>query len=132
MWAGGWLEFHDDFGIGDEVEKRSVIDDISFKSGNSGNLCFVAVTHEFSVDGKLKLRERHDIVYREEVTEPPAIDPLPDTHADQRWHVDTNEVMLFRYSALTLTGTAFTMIFHIQLVLRDMVDCWFMGHYRRH
>ncbi|MEL0025226.1 MAG: MaoC family dehydratase N-terminal domain-containing protein, partial [Alphaproteobacteria bacterium] len=104
MWAGGWLEFHDDFGIGDEVEKRSVIDDISFKSGNSGNLCFVAVTHEFSVDGKLKLRERHDIVYREEVTKPPAIDPLPDTHADQRWHVDTNEVMLFRYSALTFNG----------------------------
>ena len=104
MWAGGWLEFHGDFGIGDEVEKRSVIDDISFKSGNSGNLCFVAVTHEFSVDGKLKLRERHDIVYREEVTKPPAIDPLPDTHADQRWHVDTNEVMLFRYSALTFNG----------------------------
>jgi 3-methylfumaryl-CoA hydratase len=104
MWAGGWLEFHGDFVIGDEVQKRSSIDDITFKSGKSGNLCFVAVTHEFSVDGALKLRERHDIVYREEVTTPPLIAPIMDTTADQRWHVDTNEVMLFRYSALTFNG----------------------------
>ncbi|MEL0042732.1 MAG: hypothetical protein VW828_05150, partial [Candidatus Puniceispirillum sp.] len=28
----------------------------------------------------------------------------PDTSADHRWHVDSNEVMLFRYSALTFNG----------------------------
>jgi len=104
MWAGGWLEFHGDFNIGDTVQKLSRIDDIAFKSGNSGNLCFVAVTHEFSVDGALKLRERHDVVYRETVTAPPALDPQPGTSAAHRWHVDSNEVMLFRYSALTFNG----------------------------
>jgi len=104
MWAGGWLEFYGDFTIGDEVQKRSSIDDITFKSGKSGNLCFVAVTHEFSVSGVLKLRERHDVVYREEVTAPLPLDPLPNSAADHRWVVDSNEVMLFRYSALTFNG----------------------------
>ena len=104
MWAGGWLEFHGDFKIGDAVEKCSRIDDITFKAGNSGNLCFVAVTHEFSVDGNLRLRERHDVVYREEVKAPPPLPPLVDTQAEHRWHVDTNEIMLFRYSALTFNG----------------------------
>ena len=104
MWAGGWLEFHGDFKIGDHVKKQSRIDDISFKSGKSGNLCFVAVTHEFSVGGQLKLRERHDVVYREEVTAAPPLDPITDSMAAHRWQVDANSVMLFRYSALTFNG----------------------------
>ncbi|NBP49294.1 MAG: hypothetical protein EBU63_08040, partial [Alphaproteobacteria bacterium] len=104
MWAGGWLEFHGDFSIGDHVSKQSRIDDITFKSGKSGNLCFVAVTHEFSVDGQLKLRERHDVVYREEVTAAPPLDPIADSKAAHRWQVDANSVMLFRYSALTFNG----------------------------
>ena len=44
------VEFHGQFAIGDEVQKTSRIDDITFKSGRSGNLCFVAVMHEFSVE----------------------------------------------------------------------------------
>ncbi|MDC1382268.1 MaoC family dehydratase N-terminal domain-containing protein [Candidatus Puniceispirillum sp.] len=104
MWAGGWLEFEADFRIGDKVQRLSRIDDITFKSGNSGNLCFVSITHEFTVDGELKLRERHNVVYRETVTLPAPLAPQPDTEAAFRWHVDANEVMLFRYSALTFNG----------------------------
>ena len=105
MWAGGWLEFHGQFAIGDEVKKTSRIDDITFKSGRSGNLCFVAVMHEFFADGRLILRERHDVVYREIVT-PAALQPAPATPPApaHRWHVDANPVMLFRYSALTFNG----------------------------
>ena len=87
MWAGGWLEFHGDFKIGDHVKKQSRIDDINFKSGKSGNLCFVAVTHEFSVGDQLKLRERHDVVYREEVTAAPPLDPITDSAAAHRWRL---------------------------------------------
>ena len=104
MWAGGWLEFEADFKIGDEVQRLSRIDDIVFKSGRSGNLCFVAITHEFTVDGAMKLRERHNVVYRETVTAPKPLQPQPNTEAMLRWHVDANEVMLFRYSALTFNG----------------------------
>ena len=102
--AGGWVEFHDDFGVGNKVERKSRIDDIKFKSGNSGNLCFVAITHEFSVDGSLKIRERHDVVYRECVTAPPLLEPIKNSDATHRWHVDTDSIMLFRYSALTFNG----------------------------
>ncbi len=105
MWAGGWLEFHGQFCIGDIVHKTSQIEDITFKSGRSGNLCFVAVTHEFFVDKRLVLRERHDVVYREFVTLV-APKPVPSELVlpKHRWHVDTNPVMLFRYSALTFNG----------------------------
>lgn len=105
MWAGGWLEFHGQFAIGDVVRKVSRIEDITFKSGRSGNLCFIAVAHEFFVADTLILRERHDVVYREIVT-PQSPQPQPDAlpAPAYRWHVDADPVMLFRYSALTFNG----------------------------
>jgi 3-methylfumaryl-CoA hydratase len=58
----------------------------------------------FPLVGQLKLRERHDVVYREEVTAAPPLDPITDSMAAHRWQVDANSVMLFRYSALTFNG----------------------------
>ena len=105
MWAGGWLEFHGEFEVGAVVNKTSRIDDITFKSGRSGNLCFIAVMHEFYVSNKIVLRERHDVVYREVVTpsipQPTLVDHAVSTH---HWNVEVNPVMLFRYSALTFNG----------------------------
>ena len=105
MWAGGWVEFHGQFAIGDAVRKTSRIDDITFKSGRSGNLCFIAVMHEFHVADTLVLRERHDVVYREIVTpaSPPVAPTTPAAPA-HRWQVNADPVMLFRYSALTFNG----------------------------
>ena len=67
----------------------------------------------------LKLRERHDVVYREEVTPAPVLAAIMAVYAAHRWHVDTNTVMLFRYSALTFNGhQLFT--FLIQLISKGM------------
>ena len=49
--VGWWLvKFYEDFKIGDHVKRHNQIDDITFKSGK-WKLLFVAITHEFSVDG---------------------------------------------------------------------------------
>src|SRR6187401_69024 len=64
MWAGGQLEFFHPLRLGDAIERVSTIDDVSMKSGRSGDLCFVRVRHEVGSPRGLALREFHDIVYR--------------------------------------------------------------------
>lgn len=106
MWAGGRFEFFHPIHIGDKATKTSRIEAITPKTGRSGTLCFVTVSHTISVNGQVCLREEHDIVYRE--------DPKPDAPAqkpqmapqDPDWHkeISVNPVTLFRYSALTFNG----------------------------
>ncbi|HOL64375.1 MAG TPA: MaoC family dehydratase N-terminal domain-containing protein [Accumulibacter sp.] len=108
MWAASQFEFHQPLRIGDTVTRISTIDDISEKNGRSGTLVFVKVRHELRRAGEseLALREFHDIVYRDlaapGVTPPP---PRP-THADPVWRTRwlPDDVLLFRYSALTFNG----------------------------
>jgi 3-methylfumaryl-CoA hydratase len=108
MWAGGQLDFHHPLGIGDRVERTSTIVSVSEKSGRSGPLVFVRVRHEIRANGAaaVALTEHHDIVYRDA---PRPDDPVPapqaaPTHSawEKRWVPD--DVLLFRYSALTFNG----------------------------
>ncbi len=104
MWAGGELRLDGDFSPGETVEKESVVEDIAFKTGGTGRLCFVAVRHRYRAGGRLVVDERQDIVYRagEAAGRPkPAEAPAP---ADARWTVAADPVLLFRYSALTFNG----------------------------
>ncbi len=106
MWAGGRLKFLRPLKIGDQVEKKSTIKSISRKSGKSGDLCFVTVLHEFTVDGQSRLSEEHDIVYRESAlpgTKPP-LPPAAPEQSDWKRVISPDPVMLFRYSALTFNG----------------------------
>ena len=109
MWAGGEIEFLRTIPIGSKVVRRSVIADIVLKQGRSGALCFVSVRHEYSADGQTKIRERQDIVFRDEA--PP--DAKPGTRAPQIpnvpkpdlvWVIEPSSVLLFRYSALSFNG----------------------------
>jgi 3-methylfumaryl-CoA hydratase len=65
MWAGGEILTHGSFAPGDLVTRTNTIEDIAFKSGKSGKLCFVRVRNHYSVNGKLVIDDRQDIVYRE-------------------------------------------------------------------
>jgi 3-methylfumaryl-CoA hydratase len=107
MWAGGRFKFYSDIPLGSQAQKRSTINEVVEKSGQSGSLCFVTVLHElFLDDGTLALTEEHDIVYLE--------DPHPDAPTTETVMAPTNaqfsevvapsQVMLFRYSALTFNG----------------------------
>lgn len=106
MWAGGRFGFSAPLQIGAQVEKRSTIKDVALKTGRSGALCFVTVRHELSSHGEPAFWEEHDIVYREDPKGEPA--PHPTAPVGDNWdHVETvtpDEVMLFRYSALTFNG----------------------------
>ena len=105
MWAGGQLEFFDPLRVGDTIQRTSTIDDVAVKSGRSGELCFVRVRHEVSSPRGLALREFHDIVYRPQATAggaAPTYEHAPE--ADWQERVTPDDVLLFRYSALTFNG----------------------------
>ena len=114
MWAASQLAFHVPILVGDRLTRTSTIDAIREKSGRTGRLVFVRVKHEIcrNNDQHIALTEFHDIVYRDAprslaagVTagEPAAPERAPtDADWERIWHPD--DVLLFRYSALTFNG----------------------------
>jgi 3-methylfumaryl-CoA hydratase len=108
MWAGSQLQLHAPLRIGDTVTRTSTIENVAEKSGRTGRLVFVKVRHEYrrAAEQAVALTEFHDIVYRDapkptDVAPPPQAAPA--TAAWQKeWSPD--EVLLFRYSALTFNG----------------------------
>lgn len=102
MWAGSRLEFHRPLRVGETVTRTSHILEVRHKEGRTGSLVFVVVRHEIAD----AIREEHDIVYRgpaeagEKTPDPP---PAPSPAAWMR-AVHPDDVLLFRYSALTFNG----------------------------
>jgi 3-methylfumaryl-CoA hydratase len=108
MWAGSQLTFHASLRVGDRVVRTSTIDDVTVKHGRSGTLAFVKVRHVITrADAKdPALTEFHDIVFREAAVPgapEPAAQPAPDASAWRR-RIVPDDVLLFRYSALTFNG----------------------------
>ena len=108
MWAGSQFEFHSPLRVGDKVERTSTIADVTAKHGRTGPLVFVKVRHEVKVAGATApaLTEFHDIVYREARqpgdAEPPPVAAEKGAAWQKEWVPD--DVLLFRYSALTFNG----------------------------
>ena len=108
MWAGSQFEFRAPLRVGDAVTRTSTIEDVAPKQGRSGALVFVKVRHELRANGahEAALVEWHDIVYRDAKTPgeaEPAPTPAPAGAPWQRELVP-DDVLLFRYSALTFNG----------------------------
>ena len=108
MWAGSQFEFHTPIRVGDRVERRSTIADVSRKDGRSGALVFVKVRHELFCNDAVDpaLVEWHDIVYRA-ARQPGDVDAPPQkASSGAAWQREVlpDEVLLFRYSALTFNG----------------------------
>ena len=106
MWAGGRFEFRRPVRVGDAVRRTSTIADVSLKEGRTGPLAFVLVRHEVATDEGVALVEEHDIVYRD-LPRPGEAAPAPrPAPADAPWRRDIrpDDVLLFRYSALTFNG----------------------------
>lgn len=106
MWAGGRVEINRPIFVGDTCTKTSTIKEVTLKNGRSGILCFVAVDHDFVVEGKHRFRERQDIVYRDMPapgSPQPAGKPAPQD-ATTGFVVTPDPVLLFRFSALIFYG----------------------------
>ena len=108
MWAGSQFEFRSPVRVGDQVERTSTIADVTQKSGRTGPLVFVKVRHEVRCNGSADpaIVEFHDIVYRE-AKKPGDVEPPPQaapTGAAWQRDIVPDDVLLFRYSALTFNG----------------------------
>jgi 3-methylfumaryl-CoA hydratase len=106
MWAGSRLQFLAPIHAGQTLRRTSHIDDVRLKDGRTGPLVFVNVRHEIEVDGAPAIREEHDIVYRD-LPQPGEAAPAPvAAPADAAWtrRIEPDDVLLFRYSALTFNG----------------------------
>ena len=110
MWAGGRLRW--DSGnalqVGQEVERISTIQSVKHKAGRSGELLFVQVEHQFRNARGVALTEEHDIVYRP-LAQPGEAAPVPQKPplvGQAAWSrtIVPDDVLLFRYSALTFNG----------------------------
>jgi 3-methylfumaryl-CoA hydratase len=108
MWAGSQFEFRAPVRVGDAVSRTSTIADVTEKEGRTGKLVFVKVRHELRCNGAAEpaIVEFHDIVYRE-AKQPTDVEPPPlaaPTGAAWQREVVPDDVLLFRYSALTFNG----------------------------
>ncbi len=106
MWAGGRLTFPRPLRVAQPVTRKSEVISVEHKSGRSGELVFVLVRHDFHGAAGLAVTEEHDIVYRgPPLAGTPAPAPLP-APAGCAWQrtVVPDDVLLFRYSALTFNG----------------------------
>ena len=108
MWAGSQFEFRSPVRVGDAVERTSTIADVSAKEGRTGKLVFVKVRHEVRCNGSAEpaIVEFHDIVYRE-ARRPGDVEPAPQrAESGAPWQrvIVPDDVLLFRYSALTFNG----------------------------
>lgn len=106
MFAGKRITFHEDLRVGDEVHRESTIKSVTPKVGRSGQMVFVTVQTDISSPRGLAITEEQDIVYRAE-PDPNAPPPPPQAASGTPvWKnvVTPDQVMLFRYSALTFNG----------------------------
>ena len=108
MWAGSQFEFRSPLRVGDAVERTSTIADVTQKEGRTGALVFVKVRHEVRAQGAAEpaIVEFHDIVYRD-AKRPGDVEPPPvAAPTGSAWSrtIVPDDVLLFRYSALTFNG----------------------------
>ncbi len=108
MWAGSQFEFRSPIRVGDRVTRTSTINDVTTKEGRTGKLVFVKVRHEVRCNEATEpaLVEFHDIVYREAQGPDDVVPPPQAAPAEAAWRrqIVPDDVLLFRYSALTFNG----------------------------
>ncbi|WP_409330834.1 FAS1-like dehydratase domain-containing protein [Trujillonella humicola] len=106
MWAGGSVVVHEPLLVGREMQRHVEVVDVRRVSGRSGEVAFVKVRTRISQDGRLRVVDDVDVAYRsgespQRLHARPTEEPAPQTGhpVSCAWRAD--EVLLFRFSALT-------------------------------
>ncbi len=102
MWAGGSFTFERPIRIGEILTRRSTVAAITEKAGRSGPLVLTSIEHDQNDAGRLCVRERQDIVFRQPSRYSGAAEGERAT-LEPQWRREfvPDEVLLFCYSALT-------------------------------
>ncbi|TCK21523.1 FAS1-like dehydratase domain-containing protein [Pseudonocardia endophytica] len=107
MFAGGRLRVDEPIRVGVPVRRRTSITGVNVKSGRSGEMAFVTLSHAFhdAADDRHLLTEEQDIVYRSQpagtARGTPAPEPVPQPAHDHAFRIPATPQLLFRFSALT-------------------------------
>jgi len=106
MWAGSRMEFHWPLRVGEPITRTSRIASVKHKEGRTGPLVFVVVRHEIANPAGLAITEEHDIVYRDHARPGESAPAPPAAPPEAAWErtIRPDDVLLFRYSALTFNG----------------------------
>lgn len=106
MWAGSRIAFHHPVRVGDTITRTSCITSVEHKEGRTGPLVFVVVRHEIANAAGLAIVDEHDIVYRDHAQPGQTPPEPPAAPANAAWErtIRPDDVLLFRYSALTFNG----------------------------
>jgi 3-methylfumaryl-CoA hydratase len=105
MWGGARFEINEPLRVGQLVERHREIVSVDVKEGRSGPLCLVTLRDTFLADAQTHFSEEQDIVYRMPPEKGRASKPVETPYQAQFEEVVTpDEVLLFRYSALTFNS----------------------------
>jgi 3-methylfumaryl-CoA hydratase len=102
MFAGGRLQIGGPVAVAEALHRTSVVSAVTEKSGRSGDLVFVEVTHRLSAGRGPAVTEVQDLVYRGEAA-PGGATGAAEEDSAWTWHeeLSTDPTLLFRFSALT-------------------------------
>lgn len=107
MWAGGRLSFNGRLRVDVETTRTATLTDLQVKHGRSGDMVLATVTYEFAQGGTTLVSEEQNHVYRIGDNDAaragwgvrPSEYPISD--APWQFRVDTDQIRLFRLSAVT-------------------------------
>ncbi|MFI9773682.1 MaoC family dehydratase N-terminal domain-containing protein [Streptomyces sp. NPDC051956] len=107
MFAGGRAEFIAPLRVGVPARRTSSLAKVEIKRGRTGEMAFVTVRHEIAQEGKTRVTEEQDLVYRVGEDEGRSggfgLDLGEAERSDADWQLilSPSPTLLFRYSALT-------------------------------
>lgn len=107
MFAGAHSHFHAPLRLGVDTELTETVLDAQNKRGRQGDMVLISVGYEYRQQGKLCVEERRSFVYLPQATAPTPAPANAGTEVPTAaWSLDlpVDEVLLFRYSALTFNS----------------------------
>lgn len=104
MFAGGRTDIQIPLEFGMHVTRTSVVEQVKHKTGSTGDLVVVVVRHTIECGTDLLVKERQDLVYTNASPSNVRTEPQPVAGAPFERDIATDEVLLFRFSALTFNS----------------------------
>ena len=104
MFAGGRTDIHAPLRVGMQVQRTSTVEKVEHKVGTTGELVIVVVRNTITSHTELLIDERQHLIYTDASPSTNREAPQPVSATALSRDIKTDEVMLFRFSALTFNS----------------------------